>query len=96
MRNENLALRLVAEPKDGSVFALRGPIQISGTFEKPSIKPELGNAIARAGAAVGLAIIAPPAAVIPFIQFGKNQAFNCSTHVADASQLIQREPPQKQ
>jgi autotransporter translocation and assembly factor TamB len=96
LRNENLALRLVAQPKDGSVFALRGPIQISGTFEKPSIQPELGNAIARAGAAVALAIIAPPAAVIPFVQFGKNQSFDCSTHVADASQFIQREPPRTQ
>jgi uncharacterized protein involved in outer membrane biogenesis len=96
LRNENFALRLVAQPKDGSVFALRGPIQITGTFEKPSIQPELGNAIARAGAAVALAIIAPPAAVIPFIQFGKNQPFDCSTHVADASKFIQREPPRTQ
>ncbi|HEY3178951.1 MAG TPA: AsmA family protein [Casimicrobiaceae bacterium] len=96
LRNENLDLRLVAQPKDGSVFALRGPIQLSGTFEKPSIQPELGNAIVRAGAAIALGIIAPPAAAIPFLQFGKNQSFDCSTHVADASQFIQREPTRTQ
>ena len=96
LRNENLDLRLVAQPKDGSVFALRGPIQLGGTFGDPSIKPELGNAIARAGAAIALGIIAPPAAAIPFIQFGSNQPFNCATHVADASQFIQREPARTQ
>jgi uncharacterized protein involved in outer membrane biogenesis len=96
LRNENIDLRLVAQPKDGSVFALRGPIDLSGTFANPSIKPELGNAIARTGAAIALGIIAPPAAAIPFIQFGSNQPFNCSTHVADASQFIQRESPRMQ
>ncbi len=96
LRNENLDLRLVAQPKDGSMFALRGPIQVSGTFAEPSIKPELGNAIARTGAAIALGIVAPPAAAIPFLQFGSKQSFDCSTHVADASQFIQREPPRTQ
>jgi hypothetical protein len=96
LRNENIDLRLVAQPKDGSMFALRGPIQLSGTFADPSIKPELGNAIARAGAAIALGIIAPPAAALPFIQFGSNQPFNCSTQTADASQFIQREQTRTQ
>ena len=78
------------------MFALRGPIQVSGTFAEPSIKPELGNAIARTGAAIALGIVAPPAAAIPFLQFGSKQSFDCSTHVADASQFIQREPPRTQ
>jgi hypothetical protein len=84
---------LVAEPKDGSVFALRGPIQVSGTFAEPSMKPELGNAVVRAGAAIALGIIAPPAAVVPFFQVGKGESFNCAPQVDNASRFIARAGP---
>jgi len=90
LRDEHLDLRLIAEPKDGSVFALRGPIQVTGTFASPSMKPELGNAIARTGAAIALGILAPPAAVVPFFQFGKGEAFDCSPSLDGASRFIAR------
>ncbi|HEY4137592.1 MAG TPA: AsmA-like C-terminal region-containing protein, partial [Casimicrobiaceae bacterium] len=90
LRDERIDLRLVAEPKDGSVFALRGPIQITGSFASPSIKPDLGNAIARAGSAIALGILAPPAAVVPFLQMGKGETFNCSPPVDNASRFIAR------
>ena len=93
LRDEKLDLRLVAQPKDGSVFALRGPIQVSGTFGSPSMKPELGNAVARTGAAVALGILAPPAAVVPFLQMGKGETFNCSPPVDNASRFIARAQP---
>jgi uncharacterized protein involved in outer membrane biogenesis len=90
LRDERIDLRLVAEPKDGSVFALRGPIHVSGTFASPSIKPELGNAIARTGSAIALGILAPPAAVLPFLQMGKGETFNCTPPVDNASRFIAR------
>ncbi|HEY2815900.1 MAG TPA: AsmA family protein [Casimicrobiaceae bacterium] len=93
LRDEQLDLRLVADPKDGSVFALRGPIQVTGTFASPSMKPELGNAIARTGAAIALGILAPPAALLPFFELGKGETFNCSPPIDNASRFIARAEP---
>ena len=39
--HETLDLRLVAKPKSNSLLALRGPINVSGTFAKPSVMPDL-------------------------------------------------------
>jgi hypothetical protein len=32
LREERLALRLIAQPKDGSLLALRGPVRVDGTL----------------------------------------------------------------
>jgi len=86
---EELAIRLVAEPKDGSVFALRGPIRVDGTLKHPALHPELGNMLARGGAAVALASVATPiAAIIPFLQMGKPQKVDCEPLILDASRFI--------
>jgi hypothetical protein len=90
---EQLALRLIAEPKDGSLFALRGPIRIGGTLAKPAVMPELGQAIARTGAAIALGAIAPPAAIIPFLQIGKQQNVECGPLIEDATQFIRATRP---
>ncbi len=86
---EELALRLIAEPKDASLFSLRGPIRIDGTLKDPAIHPELGNMIARSGAAVALASVATPfAAMIPFMQLGTDQNVDCAPLIVDANRFI--------
>jgi uncharacterized protein involved in outer membrane biogenesis len=77
--DETLGLRLAAQPKDGSILALRGPIQVEGTMAHPSVRPELGNMLARAGAAVALGIFATPAAaLLPFVEIGKRVEVDCA------------------
>jgi hypothetical protein len=44
LRDERLALQLIAKPKDGSLLALRGPIRVDGTLASPVVHPDLGNA----------------------------------------------------
>jgi hypothetical protein len=88
LKDERLDLRLVAQPKDGSVLALRGPIDVQGTLADPSIKPELGNAIARTAAAVGLGIVAGPAAILPLIETGKPVKVDCAAYVDKATSFI--------
>lgn len=85
---ERLDLQLKAEPKDGSVFALRGPIDIQGPFAKPSVRPELGQAIARVGAAVALGTLAGPAAILPFLEPGKPAQVDCASYAAKARSFI--------
>jgi uncharacterized protein involved in outer membrane biogenesis len=91
LKDERLDLRLVAQPKDGSIFALRGPIDIQGDLSKPEVKPELGNAIARTAAAVGLGIVAGPAAIIPLVQFGTPAKVDCGAYVDKATSFIARQ-----
>ena len=88
LADESLDLRLVAQPKDGSLVALRGPIDVQGTLAHPAVQPELGNAIARAGAAIGLGIVAGPAALLPLIEVGKPVQVDCAQHLEQARAFV--------
>jgi hypothetical protein len=90
--SEKLDLRVIAKPKDFSLLALRGPIVVSGTFADPSVRADLANAILRTGAAVVLGVIAtPPAASLPFLQFGSGEAFNCGKTVDAINRFVRSE-----
>ncbi|HZQ60197.1 MAG TPA: AsmA family protein, partial [Casimicrobiaceae bacterium] len=91
--DEKLDMRLVAQPKDGSLLALRGPIKIDGTMAKPAVHPQLAGPLARAGAAVALGAIAPPLALLPLLEPGKKQAVDCEPLILDASRFIRTAPP---
>ncbi|MBD0272773.1 MAG: AsmA family protein, partial [Acetobacteraceae bacterium] len=75
--SEQLDLRLRTEPKRPTIASLPTPIRIEGTFKDPSIQPELAEAVARAGAAVGLGILFPPLALLPTIQLGVGENSEC-------------------
>jgi uncharacterized protein involved in outer membrane biogenesis len=91
LRNEQFDLRVNAKSKDFSLFALRGPINISGTFEDPKVRADLTNAMIRAGAAAVLGALAPPAAALPFLQFGSRDSFDCASHVEAVARLARGE-----
>jgi hypothetical protein len=89
--DETLDLRLVAKPKNASLLSLRGPINVSGTFAQPSVMPDLGRLAARAGSAVALAAIATPlAAIVPFVQMGRQQQVQCGPLMQTAKQSMQQ------
>jgi hypothetical protein len=96
LETEALDLRLVAEPKDASLFALGGPIRLDGTLKHPAVHPELGQAIMRTGAAIALGALAPPAAIIPFLRPGKPQEIDCGALREQAAGLVEaaaKSPP---
>jgi uncharacterized protein involved in outer membrane biogenesis len=76
-RNEQYDLTLDADSKKPSLVALRGPIEITGTFANPAVHPAVGQAVARVGAAVGLGILAPPLALLPLIDLGDAPSADC-------------------
>ena len=83
--DESLHIRLVAKSKGFSLASLRGPIGITGTFDAPVTKPELGGVIARGGVAVALgAVTAGIGALIPLLDFGKRTDSNCSALISGA------------
>ncbi len=70
LASEALDLKLKTASKHFSIGTLPTPIDINGHLKSPGISPEVGPLAARAGAAVGLGVLFPPAALLPLISFG--------------------------
>lgn len=83
--DESLHLRLVSQSKGFSLASLRGPIAVTGSFEHPVLKPELGAAVVRGGLALALgAATAGVGALIPLVDFGKPGDSNCPALIEHA------------
>ncbi|MDR7269418.1 uncharacterized protein involved in outer membrane biogenesis [Pelomonas saccharophila] len=70
--DETLDLRVVAKPKDFSLLTLRSPVRVQGTLADPRIALE-GKALGgKAIAAIALGALAPPAALLAFVDPGED------------------------
>src|SRR6185312_8536333 len=78
LADEKIDLSIHAAPKKATPVALGGPIEVGGTFRKPSLG--LGaEAYARGGAAVALGVLLTPvAAILGFIDAGDVKDADCS------------------
>jgi hypothetical protein len=85
-RNEKLDLVFRAEPKDPSIFALRSPIHLEGSFADPKVRPEAGPIVARIAGAALLAAINPVLAILPFIETGPGEDSDCVRLMSQARQ----------
>lgn len=93
LRDESLKLVLETESKHFSIGSLPAPVDITGTFAKPSVLPDLAVVGARAGAAVGLGILLTPlGALLPTIQLGTGEDNACAGLLA-AAKAPPRVPP---
>lgn len=71
LRQESLALRMVARPKDISPFTLRTPVTLGGTLASPQVGIESGPLAGKAVGALALgAALGPLAALLPFVDLG--------------------------
>ena len=78
LADETINYKLKTASQHFSVGTFPTPIDITGHLASPSIKPEIGPLAARAGAAVGLGILFPPAALLPTIQLGTDNDGGCA------------------
>lgn len=76
-KDEKLDLTLLPRPKDMSPVSIRTPIDIGGTFAKPSIAPKGGPLLLRGAAVAALAAIAPPLGLVGLIETGPGEDTNC-------------------
>ncbi len=76
--DETLYLRLVPYNKKFTVVTLRSPVDVRGTLKKPQYHLEAAGLVARLGAAVGLGVLFPPAALLPLIDTGLGDNNACS------------------
>ena len=102
--DESLNLRLAAQSKGFSLASLRGPIDITGSFKNPSVRPAMGKVIARGGLAVALgAVTGGLGALIPLLEFGRENDSNCTALINQAksdagvksSDISPRRPPRR-
>jgi len=78
LQNEALDLRLYVSPHKASLVSARSPIDIGGTFKHPKIGLDPVALGARGGAAALLALLAPPAALLAFIEPGLGTNGDCA------------------
>jgi uncharacterized protein involved in outer membrane biogenesis len=84
---EKLDLKLVSKPKDFSLAALRGPINVRGTFKNPSVRPEVTRIAARGAVAVGLGVLTGGlGALIPLLDFGGAKDSDCAALINSAAE----------
>lgn len=75
LRDESLALRAITRPKDWSPLSLRTPITVKGTLAKPDVGIEAQGLAGRVLGALALgAAVGPAAALLPFIEQGREGA----------------------
>jgi uncharacterized protein involved in outer membrane biogenesis len=82
LRNETLDLRLRPRPKDRSLFALRSPLLVGGTFKDPSFRPDMARVGLRGAIALALGSIAPPAALLATLELGPGEDSSCGGRYA--------------
>lgn len=90
-RNESLDLAFRADSKKFSLFAGQSPVAINGYFAEPGFDPISPELLTRAGAGLGLAVVASPlAAVAAFVDVGDAKSASCAPILAGANARAQR------
>ena len=75
LKTEALDLRTVVSPKDFSPLTLRTPILVRGTLGNPTVSVDAKKLVAKAaGAALLGVLVAPLAAIVPFVDPGSRDA----------------------
>ncbi len=82
---ERFALHVEPRPKKPGFLSLRTPVDLTGTFSSAKVSLEKKPLIARAGAALALAAVAPPAALLALIEPGPGEDTPCATVLREAN-----------
>ena len=82
LRNETVDYKLNTEAAHFSIGSLHAPIDIKGPLKSPSIRPEVGELAVRGGIAGALAVLLPPLAILPTIEFGQDESRECAARIS--------------
>lgn len=97
MRTEQLSAHLRTDAKHFTVGSLPTQINVSGTLKNPTFAPDPLELGARGGAAVGLGMLFPLAALLPTIQLGIGEDNACTALArgGNSPQQAPKQPPPK-
>jgi uncharacterized protein involved in outer membrane biogenesis len=93
MRDESMDLGVHPHTKGFRVFSLRSPLYVKGTFKDPHVGVNAAALALRGGAAVGLGLINPFAALIPLLAPSNNKPLPCTQLLAQIRQAPTAPPP---
>lgn len=93
LRDESMDLKIHPHTKGFRVFTLRSPLYVKGTFKQPDVGVSKTAIALRAGAAIGLGLLNPFAALIPLIAPSHEKVTPCSTLIAQMRTAPQAPPP---
>lgn len=93
MRDETMDLGVHPHTKGFRVFSLRSPLYVKGTFKDPHVGVNVAALAIRGGAAVGLGLINPFAALIPLIAPSNNKGLPCTQLLSQVRQAPSAPPP---
>jgi uncharacterized protein involved in outer membrane biogenesis len=83
LRDETLDIDIQGEPKEPRLIRIAAPISIEGRLRSPEIGVEAGEAAGQGGLAALLgSLVAPLAAVLPFVDAGLAEDANCAALLA--------------
>lgn len=74
---ETVDLRFAGRPKHFQLIRLRAPVTVSGPLDHPAVGVKTGTAFLQGGIGAALAILAPPAALLAFVDPGMNKNADC-------------------
>lgn len=90
LRDETLDLRLQGEPKEPRLIRVAAPIEIGGRLRSPTLGVDAERAAGQTGIAAALgSLVAPLAAILPFIDAGLADDADCRALLAS----INARPP---
>jgi uncharacterized protein involved in outer membrane biogenesis len=84
LAQETFAMHIEPKPKVKGLLSLRTPVNVKGTFSSIDVSLEKEPLVARAAAAVALAAIAPPAALLALIETGPGEDTPCGKVLREA------------
>lgn len=87
LKDEIIDMRLVTYPKQATILSLHSPIIVTGTLKYPEVRIDKIALAARGGAATALALLAPPATILAFIEPGLSEGGNCATYIKNIKSL---------
>ena len=91
-RNETIDLAVRADGKKFSLFSGQSPVGLGGYFAQPRLRVISPELVGRAGAGLGLGVLASPfAAIIAFVDVGDAKAADCGPVLAGAHAWSQRD-----
>ncbi|HTH74510.1 MAG TPA: AsmA family protein [Trinickia sp.] len=93
LRDESMDLTIHPHTKGFRIFTLRSPLYVKGTFKHPDVGVSKTAIALRAGAAVGLGLINPLAALIPLIAPSRSQPTPCASLIEQMRQAPHAPPP---
>jgi uncharacterized protein involved in outer membrane biogenesis len=92
-RTEGVDLAIRADGKKFSLFSGQSPVGIGGTFAHPKLDVISNQLLGRAGAGLGLAVVATPVAgILAFVDVGDAKAAACGPPGAPRSNCGRRSP----